>query len=266
MPPLPASDGPRLWCTRTCLGVAGGPGQEDCPHPQRSPPPPPSYPHLASGFPVGAASPTCGGAATRRGGRPTPPRAHINAITHVVAHLPRGRLTSPSELDVGHGGGRSSRARASRFVFPDGADHRPCPERTGARSPTRSARASSTEAGTYVIRAGTSWYEGVTSSDDSRDDGQFGCTGPPAGALTITARVHRPALVVSARGRRAARRPPVSSRVAGRERTRPTARFSRPPADGRSPAPSRRSRCHPLRPVPYRDGPTRCGRRGSRAR
>ena len=46
------------------------------------------------------------------------------------------------------------------------------------------------DTGTYVISEGTGQYEGVTGSGSYRVDGriQDGCTEPPIGSLTITAR------------------------------------------------------------------------------
>jgi hypothetical protein len=78
-----------------------------------------------------------------------------------------------------------------QFVFPDGTltiIH--APVRTKDKFNDKKCTGSFRETGTYVISAGTGSYEGVTGSGDYRVVARFesGCTGPPVGTLTITAR------------------------------------------------------------------------------
>jgi hypothetical protein len=78
-----------------------------------------------------------------------------------------------------------------QFVFPDGTltvIHAPVRGKDHFNEKKCTGRFR--ETGTYVISAGTDLYEGVTGSGDYRAVASFenGCTEPPIGTLTITAR------------------------------------------------------------------------------
>ena len=77
-----------------------------------------------------------------------------------------------------------------QFVFPDGTltiVH--APVRGKGHFHEQQCSGTFRETGTYVISEGTGLYEGVTGSGTYRVDAHVdGCTEPPTGTLTITAR------------------------------------------------------------------------------